>query len=121
MKALLALLGMALLLVTSGFAQSTITPSNELQQLQKVADDYLQKYHNIEYISGVTLMASDSSQLNIVYSGHTDMSESQLLNSKNLYQIGSITKSFVAAIILQLEATPSLHFSIDDKLSAYLP
>ena len=56
-----------------------------------------------------------------VCTGHTDFSEKQQVNTTNLYQIGSITKSFISAIILQLEATPQFHFNIDDKLTTYLP
>ena len=56
-----------------------------------------------------------------IYSGNTEILDKQPINSSNLYQIGSITKSFIAVIILQLEAAPKYHFNIDDKLSVYLP
>src|SRR4029079_16510385 len=43
------------------------------------------------------------------------------VNEQTLFQIGSITKSFVSAIILQLEADPTYHFSINDKLGKFFP
>jgi D-alanyl-D-alanine carboxypeptidase len=38
-----------------------------------------------------------------------------------LFQIGSITKSFIAAIILQLEADTHYHFNINEKLDRFFP
>lgn len=38
-----------------------------------------------------------------------------------LFQIGSITKSFIAAIILQLEADPRYHFNINQRLGHFFP
>jgi D-alanyl-D-alanine carboxypeptidase len=55
------------------------------------------------------------------FSGYTDISSNTSVNYFNLYQIGSITKSFIAVILLQLEADPKNHFSINDKLISYLP
>lgn len=54
-------------------------------------------------------------------SGYKDFLKTQPLTSTNLYQIGSITKSFIAAIILQLESAYEPQFNINHKLSVYFP
>ena len=118
---ILSIFWTVLLLSTSVMAQpcaATIQPD----KLQVIADNYLQQYRGVENISAVTLtVASSLEDTNTVFSSYTEFSGKQPVNSSNLYQIGSITKSFISAIILQLEATSGLHFSIDDKLATYLP
>lgn len=90
-------------------------------EFQKLADTYLYQYRDREHISAVTLTANSKKNSITIYSGYTDFFNTSPVNPSKLYQIGSITKSFIAAIILQLEATKELRFSIDDKLSTYLP
>ena len=51
-------------------------------------------------------------------SGTTKLNGKNKLTTDNLFQIGSITKSFVSAIILQLEAKGEL--SIDDPIDKYI-
>jgi len=51
-------------------------------------------------------------------SGTTEVSGSIPITTGNLFQIGSITKSFVSAVILQLEAEGKL--SIDDPMGKYI-
>ncbi len=117
---LFSLLGLTFLLTTSVFAQPSsiqLAPN----KLQVLADAYLKQYREIENISAVTLTADSGKNLTTVYSGYSEFFGKQPVNSTSLYQIGSITKSFISAVILQLEATPELHFNINDKLSAYLP
>ena len=117
---LFSLLGLTFLLTTSVLAHPSsiqLTPN----KLQVLADAYLKQYREIENISAVALTADSGKNLTTVCSGYTEFSGKQPVNSTSLYQIGSITKSFISAVILQLEATPELHFNINDKLSAYLP
>ncbi len=52
-------------------------------------------------------------------SGKTQIYGGQRINSNNLFQAGSITKSFTSMIILQLEAQGKLN--IDDPITKYLP
>lgn len=108
------------LLTTSALAQS-LNIQLTSNKLQTLTNNYLQQYHELENISAITLTADTGKNIITTHSGHTDFSNKQPVNDSNLYQIGSITKSFIAAIILQLEATPELHFSIDDQLATYLP
>lgn len=52
-------------------------------------------------------------------SGTTTLYGDQRVDSNNLFQAGSITKSFTSTIILQLEAEGKLN--IDDPITNYLP
>lgn len=51
--------------------------------------------------------------------GYADLSGCRPAQAGTVYQIGSVTKQFTAAAILQLQATGLL--GIDDKVSRYLP
>jgi D-alanyl-D-alanine carboxypeptidase len=92
-------------------------------KLQEVADNYLTTYGEQDYISAVTLSVS-SPKLNHIenfHSGYTDITKRSLLDDNSLYQVGNITKSFVAVILLQLEADPRYNFNINDDITKYLP
>src|SRR6185437_7540776 len=51
--------------------------------------------------------------------GSADLDKASPATVDTYYEIGSITKQFTAAAILQLQEAGKLH--LDDKLSAYLP
>jgi D-alanyl-D-alanine carboxypeptidase len=92
-------------------------------KLQELADNHLKKYGEQEHISAVMLSVNttDTKGTLTAYSGFTDHSSTLPLTHLNLFQIGSITKSFTSAILLQLEANPLNNFSINDHLSKYFP
>lgn len=116
----LLILLLLFILPTLLFAGVIPQPQFSQNKLQKIVDLHLEQYHDGEHISGITVTL-DKNNNTTLYSGNTDFFNQHPINSSHLYQIGSITKSFIAAVILQLEATPELHFSIEDKLSIYLP
>ena len=72
---------------------------------------------------GVPALATTLYQPNVgmvtVVTGNTDNGSKKPLATHNPFQIGSITKTFVAATILQLEAQGKL--SITDKMSQWFP
>lgn len=112
-------------IIIAGFVQlANSAPSSHSvssNNPQEIASEYLKKYKDIENISAVSLTADTGHDRTNVYVGDTAISNNIAVNETNLYQIGSITKSFIAVIILQLETDPNLHFDINDKLSKYLP
>jgi D-alanyl-D-alanine carboxypeptidase len=88
-------------------------PDGELRAaLQRVLDAHLAAHAKIEHISAISLSVSlhGSTQNINVAAGATP---------QQLWQIGSITKSFTAATILQLEAEGRL--SIDQTVGHWLP
>lgn len=103
---------------------SLASQSHDFQEkLQILCDNYLKQYANIENISAISISVKSPVTTGIITitSGHPSFWEGISLTSDDLYQIGSITKSFIAVILLQLEADPKYHFHINDKLSKYLP
>lgn len=106
------------------FATSVMAqPESLTAQLQKCADNYLRDYKDEEQISAVSLSAFSTQSKGVisVYSGTTKQNGKIPVDASNLFQIGSITKSFISVILLQLEADPKNHFSIEDPLKKYLP
>lgn len=109
-----------LLVSTSLLAKDTAIRSHH-NKLQNIADSYLKRYRHNEHISAVTLTVDNGHDTITCYSGNIDFFNVHPVDSSSLYQAGSIAKSFIAAIVLQLEATPELNFNINDKVSKYLP
>lgn len=88
---------------------------------QKLLDKHVEKYKNIEYFSGAALAVYIPGQnIHNFYNGTVSLDpKSTKVSDKTLFQIGSITKSFTAAIALQLENEGKLN--IDKSISYYLP
>src|SRR5688572_24432680 len=89
------------------------------QTTAQKADALLQTYADQYKFSGTALIAKgDDILLNKGY-GYSNAGEKKVNTEASLFQIGSITKQFTAAIILLLEEKGKL--SVNDKLSKYFP
>jgi len=93
-------------------------PSYSQSKAEKI-DELLRTYHAIGQFNGNALVL-DSGKLIIQKGyGYQDLDARILNNAKTIFQIGSCTKQFTAAIILRLAEQGKLKLS--DKLSKYYP
>lgn len=112
----------ALFITVSAFS----TPSRAADdaataQLQQVVDNYLAQNGQTEKITGIELQVSLSNgeQVIEVASGNDGLPGPKPMTPGSLFQIGSNTKSFTSALMLQLEAAGKLN--IDQTLGDWLP
>ena len=90
-------------------------------QIQQVVDDYLAQRRDIEGISGVSLYISlgDPGPVIEAFSGDNGRDNKVPIDGDTLFQIGSNTKHFEAAVVLALEAEGLL--KINQTVGYWLP
>lgn len=97
------------------------------QKLQSTVDSYLASRGKIEHLTGIAVavflpekVASLNGDIQNFYAGNQGLAPyDKPVTSKTLFEIGSITKSFIAAILLQMEGEGKL--SIEDPIGKWLP
>jgi D-alanyl-D-alanine carboxypeptidase len=99
--------------------------SRHKQNLDNRIEDILKlhaaTYQKQEYFSGIALsVLVPGQQIKNYYAGYESHDKSAKKISENtLFEIGSITKSFIAAVMLQLEKENRLHMT--DTIKKWLP
>lgn len=95
-------------------------------ELQTIADAYLKDQHQAEGFTGLSASVyvpfnknNGGEVLTVVAGTRGYPPYTQFIAPDDLFQIGSITKSFVAVIILQLQAEGKL--KLDDPIGKFLP
>src|SRR6478672_5955033 len=96
-----------------------ITGSVFTQTIPETIDELLKAYSKQYAFNGSVLVAQKGNILLQKGYGYKNFKAHSLNDGKTIYQIGSITKQFTAAIILQLQEKNML--SIQDALNKYIP
>lgn len=102
---------------------STVCSANPpWSNVQELANHYLQEHNQDENISavGLTVLIGNRAPMS-AHVGTTEYNGQNAVIPQDISQIGSITKSFISVILLQLESDPNYHFSIDDPITTYFP
>lgn len=97
-------------------AQST---TNSDRAIPEKLEEYLQAAARMNRFNGTALIARKGKILLQKGYGFRNVQSQTFNDTNSIYQLGSITKTFTGAIILQLQEEKKL--SLDDKLSKYLP
>ncbi len=103
------ILASALCIVFAGFAQDAGSK----------IDSLVSAYAKLHKFNGSALVAKDGRILLNKGYGYRNAADKVLNSEQSIFQLGSITKQFTAAVILKLQAENKL--SVSDKLSKFFP
>ena len=101
------------------FAASHFVADAQNDSITQKLDEYLHAANKVNKFNGNALIAQKGKILLQKSYGYKNFAAHVLNDSNTIFQIGSITKQFTAAVILKLQEEGKL--SVHDKLSAYFP
>lgn len=117
-KSMLIILLCFLILAPLCIKADAVTKS-QTETIKARADSYLKSLYDKNEFSGTVLIVKDN---NIIFHGNYGMADYELsspVTDKTKFRIGSITKQFTAAAVMQLQEQGKLN--VADKLSKYVP
>lgn len=89
------------------------------QTVRQKMDELLSAYAKLNKFNGSVLVAKGDDIILDKGYGYSDMANARPAGPATIYQLGSVTKQFTAAVILKLQEEKKL--KVTDKLSKYFP
>jgi D-alanyl-D-alanine carboxypeptidase len=116
----LAYVASALILVGCGGSNAFSPPGQQPASLGSTVDAVVQAAMQEQGIPGMTVaLAKQGTLLYVQGYGVSDLSTRQATGPGVIFEIGSITKQFTAALIMKLQEQGQLR--VDDSIAVYLP
>ena len=114
-------LGIALALPGCGGSSTASPPTAQRQTLLgSTVDGVIQSAMQQQGVPGVAVaLAKNGTMLYVQAYGVSDLTTRQATQPSVVFEIGSITKQFTAALIMKLQEQGQLH--VDDSIATYLP
>lgn len=105
------------------FIQASFAQTNDTEQLRNLVTQFLQEYSKEENISAIAVTIKSHHHLKPIsaYVGTIGIDKQTPINKNHLFQVGSITKSFITTILFQLESDKNKHFNLNDSITKYFP
>lgn len=100
------------------FIISNICFAGQLDDQLQASVTQLRKYYQLPSLSISVQLPSEKNPRNFV-SGYYSLSSKKPINDETLFQVGSITKTFTAVLILQLAEEGRLN--LEDSITKFLP
>lgn len=107
-----------LLFMNLAYAQPMVTHA----QIQQLVNNFLTNHQKIEHISGISASVWSPNiypERQYFSAGYLSFQDNNRITPNTVFQVGSITKTFTATIMLQLEAEGKLN--INNQIGQYLP
>jgi len=109
-----------LALTFAGCGGSSARPPHQASLLGSAVDGAAQAAMQQQGMPGMTVaLAKNGTMLYLQGYGVSDLTTRQTTQPGTIFEIGSVTKQFTAALIMKLEERGQLH--VDDSISVYLP
>jgi D-alanyl-D-alanine carboxypeptidase len=103
-----------------GNGSPSAPPGSEIPSLPSIVDPLANAAISQQRIPGMTVaLAKNGTMLYAQAYGSSDIATHSSTQTNTIFEIGSITKQFTAALIMKLQEQGQLH--VDDSISVYLP
>lgn len=105
------------------FISAPTIASKRQRQLQQLTTQFLSQHGKHEHFSALAISVKLPGHKKIIstFAGTTSFRQPTPITAESLFQIGSISKSFIAVILLQLTSQPQYHIKMDDPITKFFP
>lgn len=115
---LVTLIALVLLLIPTSEAAS----NEQGHIIKKLSEQFLKSHSSEEQFTAlaVSVIGPKNEKVSI-YAGQKGFQNGRRIKSNSLFQMGSLTKSFISALVIELASDPHKHLSLDDHIDRFFP